>query len=75
MLKELFFSFQESISTCRFAQRVALIKNEAVLNEEIDPRLVRGFLGGGIVFLFCLVLVKRYSHMYVEDFMMPLSHV
>ncbi|XP_049747301.1 kinesin-like protein KIF6 isoform X5 [Elephas maximus indicus] len=30
----------ESISTCRFAQRVALIKNEAVLNEEIDPRLV-----------------------------------
>ncbi|XP_061221978.1 kinesin-like protein KIF6 isoform X6 [Neopsephotus bourkii] len=31
---------QESISTCRFAQRVALIKNEAVLNEEIDPRLI-----------------------------------
>ncbi|KAM6185107.1 kinesin-like protein KIF6 [Rhynchocyon petersi] len=30
----------ESISTCRFAQRVALIKNEAVLNEEIDPKLV-----------------------------------
>ncbi|XP_027732377.1 kinesin-like protein KIF6 isoform X2 [Vombatus ursinus] len=30
---------EESISTCRFAQRVALIKNEAVLNEEIDPRL------------------------------------
>ncbi|KAM4787200.1 kinesin-like protein KIF6 isoform 5-T6 [Cyanocitta cristata] len=31
---------QESISTCRFAQRVALIKNEAVLNEEIDPALM-----------------------------------
>nr|XP_014347634.1 PREDICTED: kinesin-like protein KIF6 [Latimeria chalumnae] len=31
---------QESISTCRFSQRVAMIKNEAVLNEEIDPRLV-----------------------------------
>ncbi|XP_074092954.1 kinesin-like protein KIF6 isoform X3 [Macrotis lagotis] len=31
---------QESISTCRFAQRVALIKNEAILNEEIDPRLI-----------------------------------
>uniref|UniRef100_A0A803T2F4 Kinesin-like protein n=1 Tax=Anolis carolinensis TaxID=28377 RepID=A0A803T2F4_ANOCA len=31
---------QESISTCRFSQRVALIKNEAVLNEEIDPRLM-----------------------------------
>ncbi|KAF4013362.1 hypothetical protein G4228_005014 [Cervus hanglu yarkandensis] len=30
----------ESISTCRFAQRVALIKNEAVLNEEIDPKLM-----------------------------------
>lgn len=33
--------FQESISTCRFAQRVAMIKNEAVLNEELDPSLVR----------------------------------
>ncbi|XP_077198055.1 kinesin-like protein KIF6 isoform X3 [Paroedura picta] len=31
---------EESISTCRFAQRVALIKNEAILNEEIDPRLM-----------------------------------
>ena len=31
---------QESISTCRFAQRVALIKNEALLNEELDPRLL-----------------------------------
>uniref|UniRef100_A0A3P8UDZ2 Kinesin family member 6 n=1 Tax=Cynoglossus semilaevis TaxID=244447 RepID=A0A3P8UDZ2_CYNSE len=30
----------ESISTCRFAQRVALIKNEAVLNEELDPALL-----------------------------------
>lgn len=34
-------SVQESISTCRFAQRVALISNEAVLNEELDPALVR----------------------------------
>uniref|UniRef100_A0A663ETK2 Kinesin-like protein n=1 Tax=Aquila chrysaetos chrysaetos TaxID=223781 RepID=A0A663ETK2_AQUCH len=34
-------NIDESIATCRFAQRVALIKNEAVLNEEIDPRLVR----------------------------------
>ncbi|KFP84828.1 Kinesin-like KIF6, partial [Acanthisitta chloris] len=33
-------NIDESISTCRFAQRVALIKNEAVLNEETDPRLV-----------------------------------
>ncbi|NXL02953.1 KIF6 protein, partial [Mesembrinibis cayennensis] len=33
-------NIDESISTCRFAQRVALIKNEAVLNEEIDPRLM-----------------------------------
>ncbi|XP_054855504.1 kinesin-like protein KIF6 [Eublepharis macularius] len=31
-------NIDESISTCRFAQRVALIKNEAILNEEIDPR-------------------------------------
>lgn len=32
---------QESISTCRFAQRVALINNEATLNEDMDPDLVR----------------------------------
>ncbi|XP_062326162.1 kinesin-like protein KIF6 isoform X2 [Osmerus eperlanus] len=35
---------EESISTCRFAQRVALIKNEAVLNEELDPALLIGRL-------------------------------
>ncbi|KAM5163296.1 kinesin-like protein KIF6 [Mantella aurantiaca] len=33
-------NIDESISTCRFAQRVALIKNEALLNEEIDPQLM-----------------------------------
>ncbi|XP_051249392.1 kinesin-like protein KIF6 isoform X1 [Dicentrarchus labrax] len=32
-------NLDESISTCRFAQRVALIKNEAILNEELDPAL------------------------------------
>ncbi|KAH7281878.1 hypothetical protein KP509_35G000500 [Ceratopteris richardii] len=31
---------EETISTCRFAQRVATISNRAVLNEEIDPNLV-----------------------------------
>ncbi|CAH1780503.1 unnamed protein product, partial [Owenia fusiformis] len=30
----------ESISTCRFAQRVAMIKNDAILNEELDPKLL-----------------------------------
>ncbi|XP_034531801.1 kinesin-like protein KIF6 isoform X2 [Notolabrus celidotus] len=33
-------NLHESISTCRFAQRVALIKNEAILNEELDPALL-----------------------------------
>ncbi|VDP16496.1 unnamed protein product [Schistosoma margrebowiei] len=32
-------NLQETISTCRFAQRVALIKNEITLNEEQDPYL------------------------------------
>ncbi|KAK4473269.1 hypothetical protein MN116_004439 [Schistosoma mekongi] len=32
-------NLQETLSTCRFAQRVALIKNEVVLNEEQDPYL------------------------------------
>ncbi|XP_066559500.1 kinesin-like protein KIF6 isoform X2 [Amia ocellicauda] len=33
-------NLDESISTCRFAQRVALIKNEALLNEELDTGLL-----------------------------------
>ncbi|XP_063040077.1 kinesin-like protein KIF6 [Engraulis encrasicolus] len=32
-------NLDESISTCRFSQRVAMIKNEALLNEELDPAL------------------------------------
>jgi len=31
---------EESISTCRFAQRVAAIKNNATVNEELDPALL-----------------------------------
>lgn len=42
-----FIFFQESISTCKFAQRVAMIKNDALVNEEIDPKLVR-FLWNGL---------------------------
>jgi len=30
----------ESISTCSFAQRVALVKNTALVNEELEPELV-----------------------------------
>ncbi|EDO32880.1 predicted protein [Nematostella vectensis] len=33
-------NIDESISTCRFAQRVAMIKNDVLLNEEIDPKLM-----------------------------------
>jgi hypothetical protein len=28
---------EESMSTCRFAQRVSLIKNKATVNEDVDP--------------------------------------
>lgn len=28
---------EESISTCRFAQRVSTIKNDARVNEDVDP--------------------------------------
>lgn len=31
---------EEGISTCRFAQRVALVKNVAKINEQVDPRLM-----------------------------------
>ena len=30
----------ESLSTCRFAQRVSLIKNRAMINEDLDPSMV-----------------------------------
>ncbi|KAG2972753.1 hypothetical protein PC118_g15520 [Phytophthora cactorum] len=30
----------ESVSTCRFAQRVARVKNDARLNEEVDPAVI-----------------------------------
>ncbi|GLC59507.1 hypothetical protein PLESTB_001494800 [Pleodorina starrii] len=30
----------ESISTCRFAQRVAMVRNTVLLNEELDPSLM-----------------------------------
>ena len=31
---------EESLSTCKFAQRVSLIKNKALLNEESDPSVI-----------------------------------
>ena len=34
-------NIDETISTCRFSQRVALVKNEAIINEELDPKLVK----------------------------------
>eukprot|EP00520_Triparma_pacifica_P006766 CAMPEP_0118637634 /NCGR_PEP_ID=MMETSP0785-20121206/3254_1 /TAXON_ID=91992 /ORGANISM="Bolidomonas pacifica, Strain CCMP 1866" /LENGTH=447 /DNA_ID=CAMNT_0006528827 /DNA_START=3 /DNA_END=1343 /DNA_ORIENTATION=+ len=41
----------ESISTCNFAQRVALIKNEAVVNEDLDPELLIRRLKGELSLL------------------------
>lgn len=31
---------EESLSTCRFAQRVAMIKNAASINEDVDPDVI-----------------------------------
>lgn len=31
---------EESLTTCKFAQRVSLIKNKALINEEMDPSIV-----------------------------------
>ena len=33
-------NMDEAISTCRFAQRVAMVKNEATINESLDPHLM-----------------------------------
>ena len=38
----------ESISTCRFAQRVAMISNEVSINEELDPMVVIKRLKGQV---------------------------
>ena len=35
-----FDDIYESLSTCRFAQRVALIKNNAVVNEVVNPEIL-----------------------------------
>ena len=40
------FQVEEAISTCKFAQRVALIKNSAVVNEDLDPTLMIARLKG-----------------------------
>ncbi|KAH0572735.1 Kinesin-like protein [Spironucleus salmonicida] len=34
------YNLQETISTCQFAQNVAMIKNAAVVNEDVDPKLL-----------------------------------
>eukprot|EP00842_Homolaphlyctis_polyrhiza_P004252 jgi/Hompol1/4828/HPOL_003988-RA len=49
----------ESISTCRFAQRVALISNNATLNEEIDPRLLIARLKNEIAKLKAELAIAR----------------
>ncbi|KAJ3134119.1 Kinesin- protein 6 [Physocladia obscura] len=49
----------ESISTCRFAQRVALISNKAELNEEIDPKLIIAKLKREIVRLKSELAIAR----------------
>ena len=38
----------ESISTCQFAQRVALVKNRAEINEEVEPAVVIRRLRGEV---------------------------
>jgi kinesin family member 6/9 len=50
---------QESISTCRFAQRVALISNIAQINEEVDPKLVIARLKREIVRLKAELAIAR----------------
>jgi len=42
---------EESLGTCRFAQRVSLIKNKATINEEADPALIIRRLKGEVMAL------------------------
>ncbi|KAJ3273248.1 Kinesin- protein 6 [Terramyces sp. JEL0728] len=50
---------EESISTCRFAQRVALIANNATLNEELDPQLTISRLKAEIARLKAELAIAR----------------
>ncbi|KAH8045562.1 hypothetical protein JL720_16660 [Aureococcus anophagefferens] len=54
---------EESISTCRFAQRVALVKNDAHVNEETDPFVTIRRLKGEVATLRAEVYVdSRDAH-------------
>ncbi len=50
---------EESISTSRFAQRVALISNSATLNEEMDPNQLISSLRKEIVMLKAEIAILR----------------
>lgn len=39
---------EETISTCKFAQRVSMIKNTATVNEDLDPTVMIGRLKGEV---------------------------
>ena len=66
--------YQETISTCRFSQRVALVKNEASINEELDPKLVMVptyvccdvFIITVCVHVFVCLCMCTYIHNYVD---------
>jgi len=60
------FTFKETISTCRFSQRVALIKNDAILNEELDPRLLINQLRAENVQLRNQILIQNGSEKFNE---------
>lgn len=49
----------ESVSTCRFAQRVAMIENTVIVNEEVDPKLLVKRLKQEIRMLKASPLVRR----------------
>ncbi len=60
------FTFKETISTCRFSQRVALIKNDAILNEELDPRLLINQLRAENIQLRNQILIQNGSEKFNE---------
>ncbi|CAF3338715.1 unnamed protein product [Rotaria sp. Silwood1] len=59
-------NIEETISTCRFSQRVALIKNDAILNEELDPRLLINQLRAENLQLRNQILMQNGSEQFNE---------
>lgn len=71
---------EESLSTCKFAQRVSMIKNRATINEDLDPTVIIKRLKSEIlalreeveylkVFILFFILFYIYISLFIFNFL------